>query len=97
MAPWSPLWRGQDLVNKLLDTLDSPTREAVERDLALIGENPGSPTLPFYEWKGEDHLPWPSRVAIVAERFAVRYVAWRAEPYFAVISIVDLTVGLGDE
>ncbi len=92
---WSPLWRGQDILESLLANVDSDTKAAVERDLEVISQQPDAPALQCYEWKGEDHIPWASRVAIVAERFAVRYVAWRTAPYYAIIAIVDLQEGLG--
>ena len=94
--PWALIWGSERFVAEFLDGLSDPAERAqVEKDLDLISQHPDDPApLPWWDWQGEDYLDfWRSRVALVANRYHVRYVAWRSAPHYLVVTITDRTTG----
>jgi hypothetical protein len=96
VSPYSLLWHGRDLVQAWLDTLDPATRATAEADLQKLSASPTDPDLPWWDWQGQDYLDfWKSRVALVADRFHIRYITWdpqSAETY-TVVTITDRETG----
>lgn len=98
--PWNIFERGREQVlQPLLDSLvaDPALQAAIEADVARVNADPQDPGVPSWEWMGEDHIDWPSRVAMLAGRYAMRYALIPGHDEPAIVSIVDLKDGFEED
>ena len=89
--PWSVFDHGRDSVlQPIIDNLESASRADVERDRDLLFADPRNYPNVSWEWKGQDDVPWPTRVTVLGRRVIVRYAIISNYPEPAVVSASDL-------
>jgi hypothetical protein len=85
--PWSVFDVGlESILQPVIDQLDGDEKRAAEADRDTLYTDPRNPGLMSWEWKGEDEVPWPTRITILGGCVRVRYAVISNYPKPAVVA-----------